>query len=99
MQVDRLLKPSDVVQCLGTSRSWVYEAAKRGDIPSIRLGSQDGPLRFVERDIETWINEARERWQPGMPTPATRRNAPARQRTRAGRPATIGSPPQLKLEV
>jgi predicted DNA-binding transcriptional regulator AlpA len=99
MKVDRLLKPSDVVQCLGTSRSWVYEAAKRGDIPSIRLGSQDGPLRFVERDIETWINDARERWQPGKPTPATRRNASARQPTRAGRPATTGSMPQLKLEV
>lgn len=99
MQVDRLLKPSDVVHCLGTSRSWVYDAAKRGDIPSIRLGSQDGPLRFVERDIETWINEARERWQPGKPTPATRRNASARQATRASRPAKSGPVPQLKLEV
>jgi predicted DNA-binding transcriptional regulator AlpA len=99
MKVDRLLKPSDVVQYLGTSRSWVYDAAKRGDIPSIRLGGQDGPLRFIERDIETWINDARERWQPGKPTPATRRNASARQRISAGRPATSGSPPQLKLEV
>ena len=97
--MDRLLKPSDVDQYLGTSRSWVYDAAKRGDIPSIRLGGQDGPLRFIERDIETWINDARERWQPGKPTPATRHNASARHRTRAGRPAKSASSPQLKLEV
>ena len=97
--MDRLLKPSDVVQYLGTSRSWVYNAAKRGDIPSIRLGGQDGPLRFIERDIETWINDARQRWRPGKPTPATRCNTSARQRTRAGGPAESGSPPQLKFEV
>jgi predicted DNA-binding transcriptional regulator AlpA len=97
--VDRLLKPSDVVRCLGTSRSWVYDAAKRGDIPSIRLGSHDGPLRFVERDIETWLNDARSRWQPGKPTPATRRTAATRRRHRAGRSANDDVSTQLKLEV
>lgn len=97
--MDRLLKPSDVVRFLGTSRSWVYDAAKRGDIPSIRLGSQDGPLRFVERDIETWINDARSRWQPGKTTPATRRNPGKPTRTSRG-PSTKGdASTQLKLEV
>jgi excisionase family DNA binding protein len=97
--MDQLLKPSDVVRYLGTSRSWVYDAAKRGEIPSIRLGSRDGPLRFVERDIEIWINDARNRWQPGKPTPATRRKAPARRRTRVGRSATGEASTQLELEV
>ena len=97
--MDQLLKPSDVVRYLGTSRSWVYDAAKRGEIPSIRLGSRDGPLRFVERDIEVWINDARNRWQPGKPTPATRRKAQARRRTRAGRSPTDDPAAQLELEV
>jgi predicted DNA-binding transcriptional regulator AlpA len=97
--VDRLLKPSEVVRFLGTSRSWVYDAAKRGDIPSIRLGSPDGPLRFIERDIESWINDARNRWRPGKPTPATRPLVAATNQARVARP-TKGDPArQLKLEV
>jgi predicted DNA-binding transcriptional regulator AlpA len=97
--VDQLLKPSDLVRYLGTSRSWVYDAAKRGDIPSIRLGSQDGPLRFVERDIEAWLNDARSRWQPGKPATTTRPNAPTRRGRRAGRTASSDRSSQLKLEV
>jgi predicted DNA-binding transcriptional regulator AlpA len=97
--VDQLLKPSDLVRYLGTSRSWVYDAAKRGDIPSIRLGSQDGPLRFVERDIEAWLNDARARWQPGKPATTTRPSPATRRRTRASRTASGDPPSQLKLEV
>jgi excisionase family DNA binding protein len=93
--VDQLLKPSDLVRYLGTSRSWVYDAAKRGDIPSIRLGSQDGPLRFVESDIEAWLNDARARWQPGKPATTTRPSSA----TRAARTAGGDRSSQLKLEV
>lgn len=51
--MDQLLKPADVVRYLGTSRTWVYDAAKRGDIPSIRLGSADGPLhRTRPRELD-----------------------------------------------
>lgn len=96
--MDDLLKPSDVVRCLGTSRSWVYEAAKRGDIPSIRLGGRDGPLRFIERDIESWIDEARARWRPGQPPAATRPKPRARDRTRAGRSAKSDAWAQLELD-
>ena len=92
--MDELLKPSDVVRCLGTSRSWVYEAAKRGDIPSVRLGGEDGPLRFVESDIRSWIDDARARWRPGRRPVATR--PPGASRSRA---ATADSWPQLKLGV
>jgi excisionase family DNA binding protein len=61
----RLLKPSDVARRLSVSRSWVYGAAADGRIPSLRLGGPDGPLRFIETDVEEWIARARAEWQPG----------------------------------
>jgi len=60
-----LLKPEEVASRLGVSRSWLYEAAKQGRIPSIRLGGFDGPVRFVESDLLAWIERARAGWQPG----------------------------------
>jgi predicted DNA-binding transcriptional regulator AlpA len=88
------------VRCLGTSRSWVYEAARRGDIPSIRLGGQDGPLRFIERDIESWIDDARTRWRPGQPAAATRpKPATAREQPRARRSAKRDTWTQLELDA
>jgi predicted DNA-binding transcriptional regulator AlpA len=98
MPVDHLLKPSDLVRCLGTSRSWVYDAAKRGEIPSIRLGGQDGPLRFVERDIEARIDDARARWHPGLPAIATRPK-PASRHSRTGRSAKSPTPTWTQLEL
>ncbi|MBV9418107.1 MAG: helix-turn-helix domain-containing protein [Solirubrobacterales bacterium] len=41
------LKPNDVARQLAVSRAWVYEAARTGRIPSVRIGGPDGPLRFV----------------------------------------------------
>jgi excisionase family DNA binding protein len=70
-----LLKPSEVAAQLGVSRSWLYDAAKTGRIPSIRIGGEEGPLRFVPEDIARWIDDARARWTPGHPTVATRRLA------------------------
>jgi excisionase family DNA binding protein len=40
---------------LSVSRAWVYEAARTGRIPSVRLGGEEGPLRFVEADIDQWV--------------------------------------------
>jgi excisionase family DNA binding protein len=62
-----LLKPTDLARRLGVSRSWLYDAAKMGRIPSIRIGGEDGPLRFVSEDIDRWIDEARAAWSPGKP--------------------------------
>lgn len=66
-----LLKPTDVARQLGVSRSWLYEAAKKGRVPSIRIGGEDGPLRFVPDDIERWIDAARAAWRPGGPAMPT----------------------------
>jgi predicted DNA-binding transcriptional regulator AlpA len=60
-----LLRPSDLARDLCVSRAWVYDAASRGRIPSIRIGGEDGPLRFVAEDVERWLDEARAAWRPG----------------------------------
>jgi excisionase family DNA binding protein len=70
-----LLKPTDLARRLGVSRSWLYDAAKAGRIPSIRIGGEDGPLRFVPEDIQRWIDDARAAWTPGHPTVATQHPA------------------------
>ena len=66
-----LLKPAEVATQLGVSRTWLYDAAKAGRIPSIRIGGADGPLRFVREDLQRWIDDARAQWTPGRPTPPT----------------------------
>jgi excisionase family DNA binding protein len=50
----QLLKPEEVRELLNVSRSWLYEAANDGRIPSIRLGP-GGPLRFDRQQIEQWL--------------------------------------------
>ncbi len=59
-----LLKPTEVAQRLGVSRSWLYAAAADGRIPAVRLGGPDGPLRFVAADLEAWIDGARSAFRP-----------------------------------
>ncbi len=79
-----LLKPTALAAQLGVSRAWLYEAAKTGRIPSIRIGGEYGPLRFVPEDIQRWIDDARAEWFPGCSTRPTRSPAdvvPGRART------------------
>jgi excisionase family DNA binding protein len=54
----RLLRPADARR-LGVSRTWLYEAARTGRIPSIRLGDERGPLRFLQDDLDDWLARAR----------------------------------------
>jgi excisionase family DNA binding protein len=70
-----LLKPSEVAAQLAVSRTWLYDAAKTGRIPSIRIGGEDGPLRFVPEDIDRWLQEARSSWLPRRNPAATRQAA------------------------
>src|SRR4051794_28557406 len=63
-RITRLLKPAEVAEELGVSRSWVYAAADDGRLPSVRLGGPDGPLRFVPEDLHRWLDEARAAWRP-----------------------------------
>lgn len=76
-----LLKPNEVAGRLGVSRSWVYEAAKDGRIPCVRVGGPDGPLRFIEHDLDEWLELARRGWLP--------RESVRDATRRAARPAPI----------
>lgn len=64
-----LMRPNDVARMLAVSRAWVYEAARTGRIPSVRLGGDDGPLRCVASDLEQWLADARATWHPGRSWP------------------------------
>ncbi|HME01830.1 MAG TPA: helix-turn-helix domain-containing protein [Solirubrobacteraceae bacterium] len=70
-----LLKPTELAHRLRVSRTWLYEAARDGRIPSVRIGGPDGPLRFVPEDIDAWIDAARAGWWPGDSKRATLRRA------------------------
>jgi excisionase family DNA binding protein len=63
-----LLRPHEVCDMLGVSRSWLYQAAADGRIPHVRPGSDDGPIRFLASDIEQWFEDAQLRW-PGRGRP------------------------------
>lgn len=52
-----LLTADEVAQLLKVERSWVYDAARRGAIPHVRLGRY---VRFHRESIETWLR-ARDR--------------------------------------
>ena len=48
-------KVADVAGYLQTSRSWVYEKAESGLLPSMRIG---GLLRFNAEVVRAWANGA-----------------------------------------
>ena len=73
MTTSELLRPHEVCRILGVSRSWLYQAAADGRIPHIRLGSDDGPVRFVPAEIEQWLDNARREWRPRPSAPRDRR--------------------------
>lgn len=87
--------PSEVADRLAVSRAWVYEAAKLGRIPAVRIG----PLRFVAEDVQQWIDDARAGWIPGHPTAPTRQPAAlaSHRRGRATRRPRAASSGQQSL--
>jgi excisionase family DNA binding protein len=84
----RPLSPDDVAHRLAVSWSWVYEAAKAGRIPSVRIGGEDGPLRFVPEDIEAWLARSRATWTPGGRSCAVPRSMDEARAPRARSTAT-----------
>lgn len=53
-QHPELLRASQVSQLLQIGRNQVYELARSGQLPSIRLGRT---LRFSREGLSTWIKE------------------------------------------
>lgn len=52
----RLLSAEEVAALLCVPRTWVYRAAREGDLPSIHCGRY---RRFDLADVERWIEEHR----------------------------------------
>ena len=78
-----LMTADEVAERLRVPRSWVYLAAREGDLPSVRCGRY---RRFDGRDIDEWIAEQKERrGQPGA-TPGDRPPAGRVPSPRSGRP-------------
>src|SRR5438045_9726022 len=75
--VTDLLKPSEVARMLQVSRTWLYDAAKDGRIPSVRLGGPDGPGRFVGRTSSRGSSAPVERGARGSAARGRRGGAPA----------------------
>jgi len=70
---DGLLTPAEVMARLKVSKTWLYRAAKDGRIPCVRLGGESGPVRFVEEDLDRWMDAARRAWCPGDSSDTTLR--------------------------
>ena len=52
-----MLTVRDLMRRLNVPRSWVYEAAARGELPSLKLGKY---LRFRQDELERYLEEKRE---------------------------------------
>jgi excisionase family DNA binding protein len=70
----QLLTVTEARALLNVSSSWLYAAAKDRRIPAVRLGGEDGPIRFIAADLIAHVEEARARWRPG-----SRPGAPLRE--------------------
>ena len=95
-----LLRPCDVVKMLGVSRSWLYDAAKSGRIPCVRLGGDDGPVRFRPDDVEAWLEASRLVPAAGATRPsisADGQRAPQRRRSAHPQRAPSAAGEQLGL--
>jgi excisionase family DNA binding protein len=51
-----LLTAADVSDRLRVPQSWVYRAARNGELPSVQCGRY---RRFLEDDVERWIRARR----------------------------------------
>lgn len=55
--VEPLLDPPAAAALLSVKPSWVYEAARDGRLPHLRIGRH---IRFLRSDLEAWVIAQRE---------------------------------------
>jgi excisionase family DNA binding protein len=51
-----LLSAHQAAGILSVRTSWIYDAARRGELPCVRLGKH---VRFLRSDLEHWVAEQR----------------------------------------
>lgn len=57
-----LLTAPAAAALLSVRTSWIYEAARNGTLPCVRLGKH---VRFLRADLEGWIAAQRAAWPGG----------------------------------
>lgn len=58
----KLLTAEDVAERLQVPKSWVYRAARQGDLPYVACGRY---RRFDEDDVEDWVGRRKTRSKLG----------------------------------
>lgn len=58
-----LMKPLEVAAFLGKSKSWVYAACERGELPCKKIGRD---LRFERGELQRWLDSKTQK--PSNPT-------------------------------
>lgn len=58
-----LLTAAAAAALLSVRTSWIYEAARNGTLPCVRLGKH---VRFLRADLEGWIAAQRGTWGNGI---------------------------------
>lgn len=61
---EELWTAKDVARYLKASRSWVYQRAEAGLLPSFRIG---GMRRFEPESIRAWVDAQRNEGAPVIP--------------------------------
>jgi excisionase family DNA binding protein len=51
-----LLSANQAAGVLSVRPSWIYDAARRGELPCVRLGKH---VRFLRSDLESWVAQQR----------------------------------------
>jgi len=54
--LEPLLTASAAAELLSVRTSWVYDAARQGELPCVHVGKH---VRFLRSDLERWIAEQR----------------------------------------
>jgi excisionase family DNA binding protein len=49
-----LLRPEEVAALLSVKTSWVYDAARTGNLPCVRIGRH---IRFTRGMLEAWLEQ------------------------------------------
>ena len=58
-QRDKLLTVLEVADWLSCSQQCVYDMASKGVLPSVRVGTGRGTLRFAPDDVQDFIDSSR----------------------------------------
>jgi len=61
----RLVAAEEIAARLWVPKSWVYRAAREGELPSVRCGRY---RRFDVEDVDRWIEDQKQRSAAGTPT-------------------------------